>query len=365
MYKEIITNRQGIFIVSLFIIGSFIIIGGGGEAKQDVWIAILLSFFMAIPIYYVYSQLLRQHPGKDLYDVAIETFGKIPGKIICLLSLWYSFHLGSLVIRNFSSFVNVVSFPETPPSLIITFIGLFCIWMVKEGIEVLGRWTAFAFPIAMAIIIITAVFSLTKANFINLKPVLYDGIKPLLPVSFGIFSFPFAETVVLTTTFNSLKNTKKAFNVFFTGTLIGCIFMISISVRNVMVLGVSLNSDLYFPSYMAVRTLNIGDFIQRFEIVVAIIFILGGFVKISICLLSAAKGLARVLNINNYRDIVSPVAFLMMAMANIIYSNIMEMFDWAQKIYPYYAVPFQIIIPVLVMVSAKIKTAFARRKRRG
>jgi len=354
MQKEIITNKQGIFIMSMFIFGSSIITGAGGQAKQDVWLAILMALVMSLPMLFIYSKLLMLYPGKDLFDILKEVFGNVVGKIISLLFVWYCFHLGTLVIRNFSEFVNVISFPETPQPLMIVFVGLFCIWMVKSGIEVLGRWTAFVFPIIMVILIGTIILSMTKADFNHLRPILYDGIKPVLPVSFTLFAFPFAEVVVFTMLFSSLKDSKKTFKVFLTGALISCFIMLIISVRNVLVLGPTLTEDSYFPSYIAVRAINIGDFLQRFEIVVALVFIFGGFVKISVCLLAASKGVAKILDIKNYRYVVAPVGFLMMDLANIIYENTMEMFVWV-KIYPYYAIPFQIILPIIILIAAKIK----------
>lgn len=352
---EVITNKQGIFIMSIFIVGSFMVLGTGSEAKQDIWIAIFIGFVMSLPMLIIYSKILSLFPGKDLFDILIEVFGNIVGKIISILFVWYAFHLGSLVIRNFSEFVNVVSFPETPQFILIAFLGLLCIWVSKAGIEVLGRWAAFVFPIILIIFILTIIFSMTNAHLINLKPVLYNGIQPVLSSAFSISTFPFGETVIFIMVFNTLQNNKKISKVFLISALIGCGLMIFVSVRNILVLGPQVTFDYYFPSYIAVRTINIGDFLQRIEVVVAIVFITGGFLKISVCLCAATRGAAKILNIKNYRNIVAPIGLLMMDLASIIYQNTMEMFDWAAKIYQYYAIPFQVILPIAILIAAKIK----------
>lgn len=365
MNTEIISTKQGIFIMSMFTIGSTIIISSDAKTKQDVWITILIALVMSLPMLFIYSKILMLYPGKDLFDILKEVFGNVAGKIIALLFVWYCFHLGALVIRNFSDFVTIISFPETPQSLIIIFIGLFTIYMVKSGIEVLGRWTFFVFPIIMAIIIVTICLSMTKANFNNLRPLLYDGIKPVLLGSFTFLSFPFLEVVVFTILLSSLKESKKTFKVFLISSLISSLVMITISVRNILVLSSSLAIDYYFPSYIAVRLIKIGDFIERFEIVVAIVFIFGGFVKISVCLLAASRGVANILNIKNYRYVVAPVAFLMMDLAEIIYENTMEMFKWLSEIYKYYAIPFQIILPIIILIAAKIKIKVTSKKQKS
>src|SRR5690242_10017867 len=106
MNKEIITSQQGISIIVLFEIGSAIVLSPGSEAKQDVWITILLASLLSFPVILMYSRLLSIFPGKDLFDILNEVLGKILGKIIALTYVWYVFHLGALIIRNFSEFIQ-------------------------------------------------------------------------------------------------------------------------------------------------------------------------------------------------------------------------------------------------------------------
>ncbi len=362
MDKEIISIRQGIYMVAMFITSSFMVINSGDETRQDMWIVILIAMAISIPILFVYSYLLKLHPGKNLFDIFIDIYGKIAGRIFCLLYCWYAFHLGALVIRDFTEFVTTISFPETPQPVIAIFIGLLCIWIVKAGVEVMGRWSSFVFPLVATIIIITVALSATKADMINLRPVLYDGIQAVLPGAFSVFAFPFAELVVFTMVFDSLKDIKKCFRVLLIGTLIGCFFMVIIAVRNIVVLGVEYSIDLYFPSYVAVRTLNIGDILQRFEVVVAITFILGGFIKISSCIYATVKGLSKIFNIDNYRSVTAPVGFLMMNLAWILFSSLTELFEWTINFYHYYALPFQVIIPIITLIVAKVKAGFKNKK---
>lgn len=143
MDRQIISNSQGICIMSMFLIGTSIVLEVAKNAKQDAWISIALGIIMSLPMIVVYSKLLNNFPEKDLYDIFQYVFGKKIGKVISVLFIWYVFHLGALVIRVFSEFVNVVSLPETPQSIFAIFLGLLCIWTVKSGIEVLGRLAMF------------------------------------------------------------------------------------------------------------------------------------------------------------------------------------------------------------------------------
>jgi len=351
--KEIISNKQGFCISWLFIIGSSSVLGIGGEAKQDVWISFFIALLMSFPMFIIYSKLLMISPGKNLYDILLQVFGSIFGRIISILYIWYSFHLGSVVIRDFSEFVNIVAYPETPQFITVIFLGLTAIWIVKAGIEVIGRFSVFAFTVLLIDLIIELALSLINAQLINMKPVLYNGMKPVLSNAFSIFSFPFAETVIFTMAFHTLKNNKKTLSVLLVSALIGGGLLLIGAVRDILVLG-PISSNLYFPSYMAVRTISIGNFLQRFEGTVTLGFILAGFIKISMCNYAACNGIAKIFSVKNYKSIVAPVGLLMMDLACILYGSIMEMVEWT-KIYPYYALPFQVILPVIIYIAAKIK----------
>lgn len=355
MNKQVISDSQGICIMTMFLIGTSIVLGVAKNAKQDAWISIALGIIISLPMIVVYSKLLNNFPGKDLYDIFQYVFGKKIGKIISVLFVWYVFHLGALVIRTFSEFVNVVSFPETPQSIFAISLGLLCIWVVKSGIEVLGRLAMFFLPLIIVSTIIIVALLYTNAHFINLKPILYNDTKQVLLGTFSSFSFPFTESVIFTTVFHSLRNKKKIFKVFLAGLLISGIYLLLSSMNNVIVLGVQTTTDLYFPPYTSIRTIKIGDFIERFEIIVALIFALMGFVKVSVCLYATSVGTAKIFNINNYEVIAAPIGLLMINLSQILYSNTMEMFYWANNIYMYYAIPFQVILPIVILIIAQIK----------
>ncbi|QNU65974.1 endospore germination permease [Ruminiclostridium herbifermentans] len=364
MKKEIIPIRQGIYIIIMFFTGSFVLVGTNIQAKQDVWLSVILTTIVSIPILFVYSKLLTTFPGKNIHEIFVEVFGKIAGRIISLLFIWYTFHLGSLVIRNYSEYVNIVAFPETPQTVSVFLIGLLCIWMSKAGVEVLGRWASFTAPFILAILVVAICLSLTNADYENIKPILYNGISPVISTSVSFLSFPFLEVVIYTAIFNTLNDNKKTFKVFFISAIIGSIILLLVLMRNILVLGSNIINDTFFPAILAVEVINIGVFIQRIEVVVSIVFILGAYVRISSCLLATSVGVATVLDIDNKNYLIAPLGFLMMCISILVYNSTMEMFEWLRKYYTYYAFPFQIGLPVITLIVAKIKMKFQKNKQK-
>lgn len=355
MNNEVISDRQGINLLILFMFGSTLVLGTGGQAKNDTWIAILLAVLFSVPVLIVYSRLLSVNQGKDLFDIINIVFGKYIGKLVALLYIWFPFHLGALVLRNFGEFINAVALPETPKIVpMIIYAGL-VIYVVKVGIETLSKCADFFVIIAIGLIILFAFLTIPEMDIENLRPILGNGIGPVLQGALTAFSFPFGETVVFIAVLPSLKTRNSSYRVYLTSLIIGGFFVVIVSVRNILVLGADTIAQVYFPSYTAIARVNIGNFFTRLEIAVSTVFLLSGFVKISICLMAACRGVSKLFGYDDYRFTVIPVGLLMVNLSYIVYDNIMEMFEWAFEVWEYYALPFQLFFPLLILIVSEIK----------
>lgn len=358
--KEFISDRQGIILLILFILGSSVVIGVGVEAGRDVWIAVLLGLAISLPIIFVYARLLTLFPGKDLYEILEVLFGKVVGRLVTILYIWYSMHLGALVLYNFSSFINVVGLPETPRLVPSICFMILCIYGVKLGIEVIGRWGEFFITILITIAVIIGLLSTPNFELDHIRPVLSNGIKPVMKGAIDVFSFPLSETIVFMAIFSSLQKKASYYKVYMIGVSLGILLLLGVVIVNTLVLGPYIKSLNYFTTYVTTARINIGDFIQRIEILISIAFLVAGFVKISMCLLSAARGVSKLLNLNDYRVIVIPISMIILNLSFFVYEDIMDSQRFTSKVYPYYAILINAIVPITIFIAAEIKI---RKKR--
>lgn len=155
--------------------------------------------------------------------------------------------------------------------------------------------------------------------------------------------------------FSSLKNKKAPFKSYILGLIIGGIIVAVIALRNILLLGEYILSVHYFPSYIAVSRINIAEFLQRLESVVSIVFLTAGFIKISMCLLGASKGISKLFNFKDYRFIVVPSALIILNLGFLVYEDMMELNRWVSQVYSYYAFLFEVILPVIVFIAAKVR----------
>lgn len=361
MNNREITAKQGKALIAEFLIGSSLISGGTTAAKQDSWICIVLAFVLILPMLWVYSEILSFSPGKNFYEIAVWCLGKIWGKAVCVIYFFYATFLGAFALRVFSEFMHVVNMLETPLIVIISCMILSVIYLIKKRLYVLGRLAKFVLAFLLISVSITVILSIKDMDFSNIKPVLHNNLESVLTNTFLVFSLPMGQSVLCMPVFVAMEHNKKVFPIFFKGALIAAAILLTANLRNLLVLGYS-SSVFAFTSYEAVSVIAVGEFFTRTEVFIAINLLLAGFFKLCVSLFSSSFCISKVLNLNDYVPLTVPCGLLIMTLAVMIHSNNIEMFSWL-KYHPLFCFPFQVIIPIVLLIAGKIKKRVSAGKK--
>lgn len=359
--KEIISPKLAICVIIMFMMGGAILGGGPREAERDAWLAVLIGAAVAIPAFFVYARLIRLFPEKDLSEMLTACFGKLLGNLVYLLYVLYAFYLGALVVRRFAEFVQISVLPETPKYVFTIIMILVAVYMTKAGIEVLGRWSTFVLPIIISIIVLTALLAFGKAEPKYLQPAFQLPFPKLMKASYEQFAFPYGECALFLMLFDTLKEGKKPYKIYYTSLGIFTAVFLIVVLRNLIVMGIANLKYAAFSSYDAVSIIEIGEFITRIEVIVSVVFLLCGLVKIVVCLMAASKGAAKLLGIQNNRHIIAPLAFVMLFLSLIAYKDAMEMFVFI-PLYPFLVFPFSVALPLLTWIAAEIRHRIIKKR---
>jgi spore germination protein KB len=360
MAKETITLRQAVFIVFMFISGTFIMLNLDPKAEQDTWISMLMGAVAAIPLMLVYARITRLFPCMDIFQIIKALFGVVVAKTLTLLLVWYSLGLFALVMRSFADFIKIASMPETPQLPILLIMMLMAAYIVRSGIESLGKFSIVGFGVIIFVVIITSVLSLNKIDFSNMQPVLAHDIGALSSGAFSFLMFPLAETVLILGIADSIKKTDSPRRIYLVGIALSVAVALAVVVRNIGLLGVPMMQAEYYPSYITVRLISVGDVLTRVEGTISMNYILAGFTKTALCLLVASKGLASLFGVENYKTLVLPAGLLGLALSATVYNSAMELVGYFSA-YSIYVVPFGIVLPLIVWIAAEAKTKRAGR----
>lgn len=362
MSKEMIPTGHAISIAVLFTMGTSIFLGVPGQSGNSDWIALLLAMLLVVPVLLIYARLHVLLPGKNIFDMLIAVFGKVFGRILSCLYIWYALHLGAMIIRNFGEFCRTVTLTDTPMLVPMLCLGLLCVWVVKAGIEVMGRTAKLLLIFAILVNLTIFTLAIPKLEYHHLLPLLDRGWHLIFSDAMSMFSFPFAEIVIFLGAFNSLSEKQSMRKVLVSSLLLSGAIILTATMRNLLMLGPEVLSSLYFPSYVTAGRINVGDFLTRIEASSAVAFVITTFIKASLCLYVASSGVAKVFNLKSYRSVVLQMGLIMVYFADFVFKDIMEMHYFSYHIYKVYAFPFQVIIPLILWICAEIMVGKSRHK---
>lgn len=345
MEKARISSIQLFLLLTGFLYGSTVIINSAQGAKNDAWLAILLGGTGGALLIGVYVAIALLNPSKTLVEILKERLGKVMGSVIALLYVWYFIHLAALVFRNFGEFIAVVTFPETPMIVVIGIFAIILVYAINSGVEVIGRLGELLVPVLPVVVLIICLALITTHDFTAFLPILENGMTPVLKAAFGFVTFPFGESVVFLMLFPHLNrkgNLKKI-------AALSVLFMVALSLllffRDITVLGGELMQQATFVPHLTALLIP-GT---NVEPLVDINLLIGGGVKISVCIYAAARALSQVAGIDDYRKLTTVITTFCVVLSIWVYENVLEMLNWSERVWPYYSIPFQIVIPLLLL----------------
>ena len=72
---------------------------------------------------------------------------------------------------------------------------------------------------------------------------------------------------------------------------------------------------------------------ETIEMSVSAVLVICVFIKLSVCLLGVCNGISKIFNLNDHKFLATPIAALMFSFSLFIYTNTMEMNDWAFEVW--------------------------------
>ncbi|SIQ06041.1 spore germination protein KB [Peribacillus simplex] len=353
---EKISAHQYRTLVIFFTIGTTIITVPttmAAEAKQDGWIGAVLGVAVGLIIIWFYSKLGLLFPEKTFVEMHENLFGKWIGKMISLFFLSMSFLYGSELLFYVGKFISIQFFPEIPIAAINISMATIVIMSVRLGLETFTRSAEIFIVFFFILFIILTVFIAPQINLENLQPVFEVETKPLLRAVFFFVEFSTVTSVALLMIFPAFVNQPKAASKsFMIGYLIGGLVMIIVIFLTISVLGAESTARHNYPTYTLARKINIGNFVQRIEAVLAIMWILSIYMKMTIYLYAVVIGIAQILNLKNHRPLIVPLGGISVLLSLVMFSNVIEQQTWDQEIAVFFSYTVGFLLPLIMLCIA-------------
>jgi spore germination protein KB len=215
---------------------------------------------------------------------------------------------------------------------------------------VLARSAEILFGFFIFLFIILTIALLPQIEFQQIQPIFETGIKPMINAVFlftSIFSLPLIVLLMIfPVSVNQSKNAEKNF---FVGVLIGGVFLIIIIMLSILVLGADASSRHIYPSYALARKINIGNFFQRVEAILALIWFITIYFKMTLYFYTCVISLAQTLNMKDYQPLTLPLGMIMVCFSLIAHPNIVEIGTFMKEIWPLYILMYGLFLPLLLL----------------
>lgn len=359
-----IAPRQFMIFVILFTTGSSILLLPkfiAAEAEQDAWIAAVLLSGLGLLLVWLYKTLGSLFPDRTLVEYSQEILGRWMGKIISVLFFNYTFFLCAIILRQISNFFTSTIMPETPiESIHFLFLGA-AVMGVRYGLENMARTSEIFFPWVCILFMMIVCFISPQIEFEKIQPVMGKGANPVLHSAFMNLGFPFLELILFLMIFPYVNRIKEAGRSFFVGYLIGGMAIILVTLLSVLVLGGEATANEHVPSYILAQKIDIGNFIQRVEAIMAGLWIITTFFKLQICYYISALVLAQTLELHDYRPLTFPLAMVLIVLTLVIAPDISYFVNFIANIWTPFSLVFGLCMPLFLLVMAKLRLKFLKK----
>ncbi|NBI05962.1 GerAB/ArcD/ProY family transporter [Senegalia massiliensis] len=359
MTKTIINNNQlRNFIFLQYVATSVVLFPSmlSSIAKQDAWLSALLGSMLSIILALIYYNLIDKMGEKNLIEYIEYLFGKYIGNLIKLLFIFFLILACSTQIWIMGNFLSTHIMHDTPPYVLKTLFMIVVIIAAKLGLEVVARSSEIIIPIILIGFFIPNILLIPQIDINNMYPILEKGFNPvfkgILPFM-GSTSFTFIALLMFCpSNVNNVKGIKKDFLI---STIIASIVLIIAIDMCTLVLGAEITSRHLYPTHILSKKAKVGEYIQRLEILFAMVWFLSVFYKLFIYFYGLTLSVSQFLKLNDYKILILPIAMIMIILSTIVYPDTIYSIEWDNPNWINLSLTFGLILPLILLFTQKIK----------
>ena len=306
-------------------------------ANIDSTISIILGYLLSFIILFLFIKINDYKINLNLKDKVYTLFNKNIATIITIILSLSFFVLACVLLYNINSFVITQFLSETPMIFIAIILGLLIIYINSKGIETITRVATLLFFIGIFLTLFDFIGQYNRIEFINLKPILVEGIKRPIVGSLYIIIintiYAFVALVIPKNNIINNKNMNKALTITMS---LSFILFFATTCFTIGSFGIDLASLYQYPAYMVLKEISILNFIDKIENFIIIHWIIEIFITISLVTYF----------INKMTDIKSYIIVTMMIICMFFFKN--------STFFNYFVTNFIPIFSVIIMLCMSI-----------
>jgi spore germination protein (amino acid permease) len=324
------------------------------RAKQSAWIAAIFASLAGFVSLGIVSKLGQRFPQHTLPQYSEILLGMTLGKIVGGAYAIYFLAVNILVIREFSEFLTNTLMPGTPGVVFSAIIVLIGAYAASKGIEVITRMAQFVLPLFVVSLVVLLGLAAPNMELGKLQPFLEGGVLPIIWGSVVPASM-YGEIVVLVILLpmvNKPQEIKRKGAL----TLLAAVFFLTADTLIILtIFGPYLTGDLLFPFWYLAKFIEFGNYLQRMESLIVLLWVVGIVIKVDIFYYLICFTTAQVLNLKGYKSVVYPLALVQILAATFLFKNTLELSKFLSQNWPLFGLLFEVGLPLILLTVAVIR----------
>lgn len=324
------------------------------------WLAPIPAFVVsAVPVSLMVGLLVRRHPQQGLSELSRYLLGPLLGRLVGLLVAVFNLVITALTVRDVVEITPVAILPATPPWALSPPFLLVAVYGAYSGVEVLAR-LSYLFAVATVVVILFAVSTLTGLiHPLRLLPIYERSPLQLIQASWPHIGW-YAESWCLLALAAQLDRRSQAGRALVMGAAAAGLMLMLFTALAITVFGHQLVAQFTFPIYSLIQQVAIGEFVERLDVFMFAIWIVGMLVKASTHLWLAANGAGFAMGLKNERTLLPALG-----LASHIATNLIPSLAWLSELSTKFWTPVSLClglgIPGLLLAASWVK----QRRQRG
>lgn len=295
-----ISTNQTVMLIVNFIFGAGILILPRSVTDKvktpDGWISVIISGLIITLLTFLLVMLCKQYPNETYFQFSQKIIGKWLGISLSIIMIVYYVCLSALEVRVMAETTRLFLLQGTPTwAILIPFLWI-GLYLVLGGINPIARILEIIFPITVLFFLLVIFLGLGIVQIDNLRPVLGNGIKPVLN-GLKTTSLSFSGFEVILFIFMFMKDKTKISKTILFGVGIPYVFY---TITVVAVVGAfSVDGVLLqtWPVLTYIRSYDIqGLIVERFDSLLLVIWIMQIFATYIIAYYICTLGMAQIFN---------------------------------------------------------------------
>lgn len=352
---EKITSRQLGMIVFISVVGmKFVLVPAlfSSFAGNDAYIAIALNLLLDFLTCLTYLCIIKKNPNLNFKQFMEKTFGKVFSKIVLILLFLYFISKSLITIKSTHNYMLELLFDQFNSFTFIIPLLVFLGFIMFKDIKSLARTIEFFFYIVVGAIFFAIFVSITRMDFINLFPILDNGITPLFD-GISRVGVAFGDYIVLLVLMGDYKKDKQTYNSVIRYAIFAIISVIVFYVLFIGIFGGIASSEALAISDMSLNSTSPVT-IGRLDWISIMLWLISLILRISILIFCANKCLVLCFEFKNkYSSIY--IILLILGVFNLILNITIDTFVSFYILSPvsYILLGFQYLLPIALLLFGR------------